>query len=92
MNLVEVRLDGSENYRTLCVSTDTFNDAQLVSLLKNEHYFGKSDVVGRDKHLAWQEDAVYFYASGGFSGVFVRQREVKVYHLSCFSNNEVTSL
>lgn len=82
MNLVEYRLDGSEDYRVLCVTTDTFTNAQLVSLLKTEKkFFSKDDVVGWDKHLAWQEDAVYFYASGGLSGVFVRQSEVKVYHL-----------
>lgn len=81
MNLVEFRYDGSEDYRVLCVATDTFTNAQLVDLLKSEGKFRESEVVGWDKHLAWQEDAVYFYASGGLSGVFVRQSEVKVYHL-----------
>lgn len=92
MNLVEFRYDGSEDYRVLCVSTDTFTNAKLVSLLKSEKKFLENEVVGWDKHLAWQEDAVYFYASGGLSGVFVRQREVKVYHLVSPTSNEVMSL
>lgn len=91
-NIVELRLDGSENYRTLCVSTDTFTPAQLVSLLREEQFFKQSEVV--EWNNAWQEDALYFYVSGGLSGVFIRQRTVKTYHLvpGYKPSNEVMTL
>jgi len=91
MNLVEFRLDGSEDYRVLCgVSSFAFTPAHFVSLLKKEGFFGEDDCVGW--HNEWREDALFFYASGSLSGVYVRQREVKTYHLTHGDSGEVLSL
>jgi hypothetical protein len=90
MNLVEFRLDGSEDYRVLCVSFVPFTPAHLVSLLKNEDFFGGDDCVGW--HNERREDALFFYASGSLSGVYVRQREVKVCHLTRGDSGAVMKL
>lgn len=90
MNLVEFRLEGSEDYQVLCVSSVPFTPAHLVSLLKKEDFFGGDDCVGW--HNEWREDALFFYASGSLSGVYVRQREVKTYHLTRGDSGEVLSL
>ena len=80
MNIVEFRFEGNDHYTFLCVSVDKLSNYQITALLKNEQWFSSNDVVWWDIHTAWEENAVFFNASGAFCGVFVRQSKVKVYH------------
>jgi hypothetical protein len=90
MNLVEFRLEGSEDYRVLCVSSVSFALAHFVSLLRKEGWFRNEEAVVCSRKL--EEDAYFFKGSSGLSGVYVRQREVKVYHLTRGATGEVVSL
>lgn len=90
MNLVEFRLEGSEDYRVLCVSSEPFMAAHFPSLLKKEGWFSNEETLVCSRK--WEEDAYFFKGSSGLSGVYVRQREVKVYHLTRGDSGEVLSL
>ena len=90
MNLVEFRLEDSSRWHVLCVSSVPFTPAHFPSLLKKEGWFNlNEDVVCSRK---WEEDSYFFKGNDGFSGVYVRQRDVKVYQSFSDSVDLVRSL